>query len=85
MKKVKIELKKNKKGSCKLKTHKRESLSGSDSSWSVGLDSTGELVHIANVARNTNKRKIESYPTNPIKPTPLDVNHTSFLEKTKTS
>ena len=41
----------------------------------------GELAHIANVAHKTNKRKIESYPTNLIKTITLDVNHYSFLEK----
>ena len=45
----------------------------------------GELAHIANVAHKTNKRKIESYPTNLIKTIPLDVNHSSFLEQKKNS
>ena len=43
----------------------------------------GELVNIANVAHKTNK--IESYPTDPIKTIPLDVNHSSFLEQKKNS
>ena len=63
----------------------RDDLSESDSSWSVGFDSTGELAHKANVAHKTNKRKNESYPTDTIKTILLDVNHTSFLEQTKNS
>ena len=72
LKKVRTEIKKIKKGSCKPKKRKRDDLSESDSSWSVGLDSTGELAHIANVAHKINERKIESYsyPTDPIKTIP---------------
>jgi len=82
---MKTELKKMKKGSQKLKKRKCDDLSESDSSGSVGLGSTGELGHIANVAHKTNKRKIESYPTDPIKTIPLDVNHSSFLEQKNNS
>ena len=62
LKKVRTELKKIKKGSCKSKKHERDDLSESDSSWSVGLGSTGELAHIANVAHETNKRKMNLIP-----------------------
>ena len=51
---------------------------------SVGLDSTGELVHVAHVTDKTEKSKFESYPTNPIKTILLEVNHSSFLEQKKT-
>ena len=85
LKKVRTKLNKIKKGSRRSKKRERNDLSDSDSSWSAGLDSTRELAHIANVAYKTNKIKIESYPTDPIKIIPLDVNHTSFLEQTKNS
>ena len=85
LKNVRTKLKKIKKGSCKSKKRKRNDSSESDSSWSVGLDSTGELAHIENVAHKIDKRKTESYPTNLIKTIPLDVNHSSFLEQKKNS
>ena len=85
LKKVKTELKKMKEVFCKSKKRERDDSSESDSSWSVGLDSTGELAHIANVTHKCNKIKIESYPTNPIKTIPLDVNHSSFLEQKNNS
>ena len=85
LKKVRTELKNTKKGSRKSKKRKRDDSSeSSNSSWSVRLDSTGELAHIANVTNKINKRKIESYPTNMIKTIPLEVNHSSFLEQKKT-
>ena len=45
----------------------------------------GELANIANVANKIKKRKFESYPTDPIKTIPLEVNHSSFLEQKKHS
>ena len=45
----------------------------------------GELSHEENVTHKINKRKIESYPTDPIKTIPLDVNHSSFLGQKKNS
>ena len=83
--KVRTELKKFRKGACKSRERKRDDWSDdSNDSWSIGLDSMGELAHIANVAHKTNKRKIESYPTDLIKTIPLDVNHSSFLEQNRT-
>ena len=84
LKKVRSELKKFRKGSRKLKKRKRDNLSDStNDSCSFGLDSTGELVHIAHETNKTKKLKFESYPTNPIKTIPLDNNSSSFLEQKK--
>ena len=57
----------------------------SNNSWSVVLDSTGELEHVANVLNKIKKTKNNSYPTNPIKTILLEVIHASKLEKNKNS
>ena len=86
LKKVRSELKKFRKGSRKSKKRKRNNLSEStNNSWSVGLGSTGELIHVAHVTNKNKKLKIDSYPTDPIKTTPLDNNNSSFLEQKKNS
>ena len=83
-KKVRSKLKKFRKCSRKSKIRKRDNLSDStNDSWSVGFDSTGELVHVAHVTNKTKKRKFESYPTDPIKTIPLEVKNSSFLEQKK--
>ena len=58
LKKVRTEIKKMKKCSCKSKKRKREDSSEeSNNSWSVGLGSTGELEHVANVPNKTYKNE----------------------------
>ena len=85
LKKVRSDLNKFRKGARKSKKRERnDSSDDSNNSWSVGLDGTGELVHLAYVTHKTKKRKFEFYPTNPIKTIPLDNNNSRFLEQKKT-
>ena len=58
LKKVRTEIKKMKKSYRKSKKRERDDLSEtSNDSWSVGLGSTGELVHVANVPNKIKKKQ----------------------------
>ena len=75
-------MKERKKKSKESKKHEHNSLSDdSNDSWSIGLGSTGELLHLADVENKFKKLNIKSYnPTDPIKTTPLE-NNSTFLEQ----
>ena len=57
----------------------------SNDSWSVGLGSTEEQGHIANVPYKIKKTKNNSYSSDPIKTIPLEVIHASKLEQNENS